>query len=631
MPCRTLLQGIFSDRLLLCAVAVCLLLIGYQLSVTLIQPPWIGPVTDWVRAALAWPQALVMAWVAVALRRTHRSGASTVGWGALGLLSYAIARTLWTIDDLVIYPHGVPFPSLPDLLFILQYPCFVLAFALLPERGGWLPGLRVMVDGVLWISAITALDWYFLMLPLYLQSGEPPLSKFISLFYKVGDLVLLYGLVVGIARRRFTNREPLAMFLLSLAIIALFVGDILAGRQLLQPPYTYRAGSVPDLFRFICYLVFPLAALVQLRLVPVQPPSRRRDPVERVTRQDMLAGIAFVAPSLAVAFASAVIIIDATVTSRNKGDLMLPEVVGIALLLLATLRPAVTYIEQERMRRERDAARAQERALRLANERMEAFLSMVAHELRTPLTSLIGNVHLMGGRLDTLLRRVRSHEDYMDVATMLRTLIGWSDQGLGRMRRLVEDVLDETRVRQGRLALRLEACNLVSIVSQVVEEQMALNPERSIRWVAETSPVPVLADAGRIEQVVANLVSNALKFSSADQLVEVRVQTKDGMAWVSVRDEGAGIPAAEQPRIWERFYQARGVDVASGSQIGFGIGLYISKAIVEGHQGHVGVESAPGQGTTIWFTLPLASARAEAEAGGAASSLQLGEHEPEHD
>jgi signal transduction histidine kinase len=84
------------------------------------------------------------------------------------------------------------------------------------------------------------------------------------------------------------------------------------------------------------------------------------------------------------------------------------------------------------------------------------------------------------------------------------------------------------------------------------------------------------------------------------------------VAQVSVHDDGVGIPLAEQPHIWEQFYQAEGATVQSGSQVGVGMGLSISKAIIEGHNGRVGVESAPGRGTTIWFTLPRAAPRAAA-------------------
>jgi signal transduction histidine kinase len=145
------------------------------------------------------------------------------------------------------------------------------------------------------------------------------------------------------------------------------------------------------------------------------------------------------------------------------------------------------------------------------------------------------------------------------------------------------------------------------VVDQAVAEQLTLNPERAIRLLPVASHIAVLADAERIEQVVTNYVSNALKFSRAEQPVDVRVQTEERGARVSVHDDGAGIPLEDQPRIWERFYQADRVDVQSGSQVGFGIGLYVSRAIIEGHHGHVGIESAPGRGTTVWFTLPLIS------------------------
>jgi signal transduction histidine kinase len=415
--------------------------------------------------------------------------------------------------------------------------------------------------------------------------------------------------------------------LLSLAAAALFVGDTWVAVLLRQPPYTYRTGSWPDLFWFSCYVLLPLAALVRLRLLPAELPSRSPTTTARLTWRDVHNGVRFALPSLAVVLTSAVIVMHATLLAPRGGDLSQPETVGFVLLLLGTLRLAVMYLDQEQLRRERDTARIQEHAMRLANEHMETYLNVVAHELKTPLASLLGYLQLMTRRLDTLVRQVQQHEDHTDAARMLRALIEWSEQSLQRMARLVEDVLDETRVRQGRFALRLQPTDLVSVVGHAVGEQLALNPERSIHWVVEAPRIPVLADAGRIEQVVTNYVSNALKFSRADQAVEVRIRTDETPetpetagatgamgaagthkeARVSVHDEGVGIPLAEQPRIWERFYQAEGTDVQSGSQVGFGIGLYISKAIIEGHHGAVGVESAPGQGTTFWFTLPLAA------------------------
>ena len=256
-----ILQGVLHDRVLVSAFVVCALLIGYQLTVTLLQPPWIKPATDWLRTALAWPQFAVVAVITALLFRQRQRHAVIGGWLALGMLFYAVARTTWTIADVAIYPNGVPFPILPDLFFVLQYPCFVAAlFVFHVQLGGrWLPGVRVIIDGVLWMSAVTALSWYFVLLPLSLQTGEPPMSKFISMYYQVFDLVLFYGLVMALARHRHTATQRLSAFLLGLAVISLFVADTWAALLLIRPPYTYRTGSPPDLFWFICYLFIPLA------------------------------------------------------------------------------------------------------------------------------------------------------------------------------------------------------------------------------------------------------------------------------------------------------------------------------------------------------------------------------------
>jgi signal transduction histidine kinase len=631
-PSRTLLQDILHDRVLVVAFVVCAVLIGYQLTITLVQPTWIKPATDWLRTLLAWPQLLVVAWVAaVRIRHTQRRDAVVGCCLVLGMLSYAIARTSWTIADVIIYPHGVPFPSAPDLFFILQYPFFIAALFLFHAGDRWLPGVRVIVDGVLWMSAVTALSWYFVLLPLSLQTQEQLVSKNISMYYQICDLVLFYGLLMALARAHRTTTDRLTFSLLSAAVMSLFIADTWAALLLLHRPYTYRSGSAPDLFWFTAYLLLPLVSLVRLRLTPAELQPSQVIPAERLTWRDVLASIRLASPGFAVVTAGVVILVHSGFTLRPAVNFSAPEVVGIGLLVLATLQPAVVFLEQEQLRRERDLARSQERALRIVNARMEAFLSMVAHELRTPLTSLSANVQLMGRRLDTLLRLVRNGEEYTDTASVLRDLILWSDQGLERMRRMIEDVLDDTRVQQGRLTLRLEACDLVSVVGRAVAEQMEINPGRSIQWVVEVSNVPVLADAGRIEQVVTSYVSNALKFSRSNQAVKVRVQSGDREALVSVHDDGVGIPLADQPHIWERFYQGSEADIQSGSQVGFGIGLCVSKAIIEEHRGRVGVDSTPGQGTTLWFALPVTSAPAstapEAGAGSRASVQGPGEQE----
>jgi signal transduction histidine kinase len=154
--------------------------------------------------------------------------------------------------------------------------------------------------------------------------------------------------------------------------------------------------------------------------------------------------------------------------------------------------------------------------------------------------------------------------------------------------------------------MQLTPCDLVVIVVEAVREQKLAAPARSID--VDLPPgitVPVLADVDRIGQVVTNYLTNALKYSADDKPVAVGLEVDGAMARVSVRDAGPGIPAAEQEHIWERFYRVPGIEHRSGSGIGLGMGLYISRTIVERHHGRVGVESHAGSGSIFWFTLPL--------------------------
>ena len=142
--------------------------------------------------------------------------------------------------------------------------------------------------------------------------------------------------------------------------------------------------------------------------------------------------------------------------------------------------------------------------------------------------------------------------------------------------------------------------------------QQQAAPERMIRLQFGTDlSVPVYADAGRIEQVVTNYLTNALKYSPADRPVDVGMKLlRPEQVRVWVHDQGPGIPVEEQEHIWERFHRVKGIEVQSGTGVGLGLGLHISRMIVERHQGQVGVESGSGTGTTFWFTLPVSEPEA---------------------
>jgi signal transduction histidine kinase len=262
-------------------------------------------------------------------------------------------------------------------------------------------------------------------------------------------------------------------------------------------------------------------------------------------------------------------------------------------------------VQQSRAEAEHRAALLEE-----TTERMDEFLSIASHELRTPLTSLTMNVQLLdywlNGERGRLVDEPATEYAARAVATV-RPLIQRSSQSVRWLDRLVGDLLDVARIREGRLPLQPQRIDLVSTVREVVDELSQTQAARTVQLKIE-APEPMLVDADpeRIGQVVSNYLSNALKYSRPDRPVTVEVRMEGVQARVSVRDQGVGIPDAELEHIWERFYRVGGIGHQSGSKVGLGLGLYISRDIVERHGGQVGVHSRPGKGSTFWFTLPLA-------------------------
>lgn len=268
---------------------------------------------------------------------------------------------------------------------------------------------------------------------------------------------------------------------------------------------------------------------------------------------------------------------------------------------------------QEQRHHEREAAAAQEQALAEANRRMEEALSVAAHELKTPVTSSRLAVALASRRIHDLLDQVPGRDNLWDAElagrlAALQELLTQAEQSLERCTQLVVDLLDVSRIWTDQLDLRLAPCDLAAVVRKAVEEQRQIAPARTIRLhLLDCSVVPVVADAERIRQVVTNYLTNALRYSPADRLVEVGVQVLRNWARVVVRDEGLGLRPAEQQRIWERFHRVARIQVVDDDTgTGLGLGLHLCKTIVKQHKGRLGVRSTPGKGSTFWFALAVA-------------------------
>jgi signal transduction histidine kinase len=241
-----------------------------------------------------------------------------------------------------------------------------------------------------------------------------------------------------------------------------------------------------------------------------------------------------------------------------------------------------------------------------ARQRMQTFLGIASHELKNPLTSIRGNIQFARRRVEAVLREQAGSEGGRATAlASVPLLLERAERQLAFENRLVNDLIDTSRIQAGKLELRLAPADLNAIVREAVEEQRQLVPSRTIELhEADLSSLLVLVDAERIGQVVSNYLSNALKYSAAERAVTVGVAATATEVRVAVRDRGVGLSEEEQVRVWERFYRAPGVQVQSGSETGLGLGLYICQTIIAEHGGRVGVESAKGQGATFWFTLP---------------------------
>ena len=221
-------------------------------------------------------------------------------------------------------------------------------------------------------------------------------------------------------------------------------------------------------------------------------------------------------------------------------------------------------------------------------------LRVVAHDLLSPITG----VRLY---LQSQQRRMRKGQPpFLPGDRGLDTL----NANLLRMERLVNDLREMARIESGALTLERHPCDLVALCRQEVKVLHLLAPGRKIEVALPKEPILSEVDEQRVGQVLANLLSNALKYSPADQPVTLTLRADNEGVHVAVHDKGPGIPAAELDHIWERFYRVEGISAQDGSN-SLGLGLYICRAIVEQHGGRVGVESTLGVGSMFWFTLPL--------------------------
>lgn len=260
------------------------------------------------------------------------------------------------------------------------------------------------------------------------------------------------------------------------------------------------------------------------------------------------------------------------------------------------MKQQVDALEQSRQEQEALLTELQttQNELKHAVRMRDDFMSIVSHEVRTPLNGLI---------LETQLRKLHLAKDNTAAFTLdkLRAMVDRDERQIQSLIRLIEDMLDVSRIRTGKLSIRPSRFDLVQLVTKLLENFSAqIAAAESVVSLTAGSPVVGTWDEFRIEQVVANLLTNALRYG-ARKPISVSVYRQDGQARVEVLDQGIGVSAENQKRIFQQFERVS----AKHAIAGLGLGLFISEQIVTAHAGTITVESEEGAGALFRVSLPL--------------------------
>ena len=520
---------------------------------------------------------------AAVLVGTHRyRPALSAAWYlfAAGLMAFAVGDVLFNFYARI-WHRDLPIPSVADVFYLAGYPLLAVGLVLLVLR--MLPqGRREgLFDAALLTVAFGICHWIFVMHPLVTGSGDW-VGQLVALSYPAMDVLLLAALV-------FLALTPAGRTVSYRYLAASVVLLLLADEVYSVSPGTFVATSWLDAGWLLSYVLWGTAAL---------SPSMRDLSEPKQAVGPRLSSGRLLALWIAVATVPVILIVERLADRRI--DAVALAIASAALSGLVLIRLAGLVRSFDRVRRDERAARAEaesaQRQLLRQNERLreadrlkDEFVALISHDLRTPLTSIMGYLELVLDD-DNLTEEQRG---FLNVA----------DRNADRLLRLVNDLLFVARFEAGELELRPTELDLAAVVRQSVEESGPRAAAGGVELTCEAGAVSaVQADKGRMFQLVENLVSNAIKFTPEGGEVRVSVTPVNGVVRLEVADTGIGIASGEQERLFERFFRA---STASEHQIpGTGLGLYITRAIVEAHGGSIAVRSDPGEGTSFCVELP---------------------------
>jgi PAS domain S-box-containing protein len=233
--------------------------------------------------------------------------------------------------------------------------------------------------------------------------------------------------------------------------------------------------------------------------------------------------------------------------------------------------------------------------MKTAEIRKGDFIKMVSHELKTPVTSIKGYVQL--------LLMMMEDENITQDTSQVKNSLSRIDKQVLKLTRLISEMLDLSRIETHKLELQLESFSINDLVMETIQDIRQTHPKNSIE-IQHDFRCMVTGDKNRIEQVIINVVANAIKYSTDNTPIEVRIAAaKENQVAISVKDYGIGINTIEHKKIFERFYRVDGKNEQTFP--GFGIGLFIANEIIERHHGFITIESEQNKGSLFTFTLPF--------------------------
>ncbi|MDX6472870.1 MAG: hypothetical protein QOK22_1686 [Gaiellaceae bacterium] len=493
---------------------------------------------------------------------------------------FALAQALFLVGDVFSYNYerffakAVPFPSIADAFYLAFYFPLIAGLVLLVREGGRARDQAGLVDALAFTVAAAALSWTYLMSP-YAHAALGLPTKLVSICYPLMDVLVLGVLVRLIVA---SGRRAVGLALLALGFAALLVTDSAYGWLLLHNGY--QPGSPLDLGWAAFYALLGAAAL---------HPSAQRLCERRVEQEVQLTGRRVVLLGAAALTAPALMLIRRLLGEPFDVDIL--AVASAALFALVLLR-MTGLMRSHAGAVGREAQRTAElAAAEQGAKAKDQFVSQVSHELRTPLTSIRGYVEMLAEDADEMSAADR------------RKYLAIVDRNTVRLLCLVEDLLLVAQMDDSEFELEETEFDLVELLAEAVRSAQPVADKRHITLrAARPATLQLTGDRGRLIQVIDNLLSNALKFTPEGGEVTLDTEGSNGSVRLVVADTGVGMRPDEIGRLFERFYRTDAVTMQAIQ--GSGLGLSISKTIVEAHGGTITADSQLGVGTSMTIELP---------------------------